>query len=95
MLFQSDRKNYYAGIVGCVLGFVLGQFLLEVVSVSESPFGGQTLYIILGSVLTVFSILFTGILVKKLFEYDKRKKSRRKNSKVVFLQDEQRSKPAE
>ncbi len=95
MLFQSERKNYYAGIVGCVLGFVLGQFLLEEVSVSESPLGGQTLYIIIGSILTVFSILFTGILVKKLIDYNKRKKTRRKNTKIVFLQDQQRSKRAE
>jgi len=95
MLFQSERKNYYAGIVGCVLGFVLGQFLLEVVSVSESPFGGQTLYIIIGSVLTVFSILFTGILIKKLIDYSKRKKNRRKNTKIVFLQDQQRPKRTE
>lgn len=92
MLFQSEKKNYYAGIGACVLGFLLGQFLLEVVSVSESPFGGQTLYIILGSVFTVFSILFIGILIKKLLDYDKRKKSRRKRDKVVFLKDEHRPK---
>lgn len=83
----SEVKKSLLGIVACIITFILGQILLEVVSKFEDPPLGNTFYIILGCVLIVASLLGIYFLIDHI-RHIRKKKERRKRSKIVFLNDE-------
>ena len=85
----TEQKKSFLGIALCVVVFVLGQVLLEVVSKLEDPPLGNTFYIILGCTFMVGSLLAIYFLIKHL-RHLRRKKIRRHKSKIVFLDDEKR-----
>ncbi len=85
----TETKKNFLGIAICIVVFVLGQILLEVVSKIEDPPLGNTFYIIIGCVLIVGSLLGIYFLIQRIRSIRK-KRERRKKSKIIFLDDEKR-----
>ncbi len=85
----TEQTKSFLGIALCVVAFLLGQVLLEVVSKLEDPPLGNTFYIILGCTLMVGSLLGIYFIIQHLRRL-RRKKLRRKKSNIVFLDDENR-----
>lgn len=83
-MYKREKKRCYYGILISVLVFIVGQILLNYVSVLENPFGGNTLYIILGTALTLFSVIGVFFLVRHILYLNRKAHSKRK-SKVKFL----------
>ncbi|NMH26943.1 hypothetical protein [Flavobacterium silvaticum] len=88
-MYKQEKKRSYLGIALSVLLFVIGQILLNYVSVLEDPPGGNTLYIILGTALILFSVIGIFFLVRHILHLN-RKANRKRNTKVKFLKDELR-----
>ncbi len=85
----TETRKSFIGIAICIVLFVLGQILLEVVSKIEDPPLGNTFYIIIGCILIVGSLLGIYFLIQHIRSIRK-KKERRKKSKIVFLDDDKR-----
>lgn len=83
-MYKREKGKCYLGIAISVFVFLIGQLLLNYVSVMESPLGGNTLYIILGTSLILFSLLAIFFLVRHIL-YLNRKAYRKKKTKVKFL----------
>ena len=93
-LSRSMMERGLIGIFLCVLLFIFGYFfVLNYVSTLEKPPLGNTLYILIGSTLTIISILGIFVLAKYLYDYKKRKlrqERKRNQHKLVYLKDKRR-----
>lgn len=89
-MYKQEKKRCYIGIGISVLLFILGQILLNYVSVLEKPFLGNTIYIVLGTSLILFSVIGIFFLIRHILHLNK-KAHRKKHTKVTFLKDESRS----
>lgn len=83
-MYKSEKKRCYIGLAISVIVFIIGQILLNYVSVLEKPAGGNTLYIITGTALILFSVIAFFFLVKHLF-YLKKKAVKKRKSDIKFL----------
>lgn len=79
------------GIVFCIILFFFGYFfVLNYVSTMENPPLGTTIYIIIGSMLTILSVLGIIFIIKYLYDYNKRKarkEKKRKKHRLFYLKD--------
>lgn len=83
------------GIVFCLFVFALGYFVLEYISTMEDPPLGNTLYILIGSTFIFTSILGFVVILKYLYDYNKKKERRqrkRKTQKLFYLKDTTKNK---
>lgn len=89
-MFKEERKRSYQGLGLCVIAFLAGLFMLNVISVMESPPLGNALYIIAGWLFMLLSFIGAALIVRYLFKLRKRERKRKSGSKVIFLDDERR-----
>ncbi len=98
-LSRSASERGLIGIVCCIILFVFGYFfVLNYVSTMEDPPLGNTVYILLGSTLSIISILGIFLILKYLYDYKKkkeRKERKRKNHKLFYLKDMNKNKKTE
>ena len=82
-------KRGIIGIIFCFFLFVFGYFfVLNYVSTLEDPPLGNTIYILLGSTLSIVSVLGIFLIVRYLFYYKKkkeRKERKRKKHRLFYL----------
>ena len=91
--YIMSRKASQRGLIGigfCILLFAFGYFVLNYISTMENPPLGNTIYILIGSTLTIISGL--GIILNLKYLYDNKKKKERKirkrrNNKLFYLKD--------
>ncbi|MDI1316932.1 hypothetical protein [Flavobacterium sp.] len=98
MKYFMSRSIMERGLIGiflCILLFLFGYFfVLNYVSTLEKPPLGNTLYILIGSTFSIVSVLGIGVIVKYLYDYNKRKlrqERKRKKHKLFYLKDKRRS----
>ena len=88
---KSVNERGLIGIAFCVLLFIFGYFfVLDYISTMEDPPLGTTIYILVGSSLSVLSILGIIVIVKYFYDYKKketRKARKRKSQKLFYLKD--------
>ena len=88
---RSPSGRGIIGIVGCVILFVFGYFfVLNYMSTLENPPLGNTVYILLGSTISIVSTLGIVLISKYLYDQKKkkeRKENKRKNHKLFYLKD--------
>ena len=91
IMSKSVNERGLIGIAFCVLLFIFGYFfVLDYISTMEDPPLGTTIYILVGSSLSVLSILGIIVIVKYLYDYKKketRKARKRKSQKLFYLKD--------
>jgi heme/copper-type cytochrome/quinol oxidase subunit 2 len=88
---KSEKERAFLGILGCVILLLSGYFILNVVSVQEEPPLGNTFTIFIGSTLISIGVLGIVLILKFLYDYNKKKKkreARRKKHKLYFLKKE-------
>lgn len=90
---NSNRKSsnfrifkYYTFILFSIFIFGLGYYILNYISIMETPFLGNTFHIILGCILMATSLIFLGFNINKILLHKKRKKHHHHNH--VFLKDQ-------
>ncbi|MGV3696189.1 hypothetical protein [Flavobacterium sp.] len=92
---KSAVERGLIGIVCCIILFAFGYFfVLEYVSKLEKPPLGNTLYILLGSTISIVSALGVVLILKFLYDHKKRKERKerkRKKHKLFYLKDEKRN----
>lgn len=84
-MFKHERKKCYWGLLCCVGMFVVGDTLLDYISVQEHPPGGNTIWIVLGTGFIIISVIAAFFLVRHLI-YLRKKEKRKKSTRVVFLE---------
>lgn len=88
---KSAVERALIGIVFCIIVFCFGYFfVLNRISTMEDPPLGNTIYILIGSTLSVVSILGIILILKYLYDYKKRqerKKRKRKKHQLFYLKD--------
>lgn len=84
-MFRKERKKCYWGLVLCAALLGIGEFLLNYVSVQESPPFGSTFHIILGTGLDILAVIGGVFIIRHLLHL-KKKEKKKKSSGVVFLE---------
>ena len=96
---KSVAERGLIGIICCVILFAFGYFfVLNYVSTMEDPPLGNTLYILLGSTISIVSILGIIVILKYLYDHKKRKERKerkRKKHKLFYLKDMKNDKKPE
>jgi membrane protein implicated in regulation of membrane protease activity len=96
---MSIRKRGLIGIICCIILFVFGYFyVLNYISIMEYPPLGNTIYILLGSTFSIISVLGFLLILKYLYDYEKKKniqKNRRRNHKLHYLKKSRSEKKSE
>ena len=91
IMSKSVNERGLIGIVFCVFLFVFGYFfVLNYISTMEDPPLGTTIYILIGSSLSVLSVLGIILILKYLYDYKKkatRKARKRRSHKLFYLKD--------
>ncbi|WP_333601069.1 hypothetical protein [Flavobacterium sp.] len=91
--YIMSKKVHERGLIGigfCIIGFIIGYFVLNHISTMENPPLGNTLYIIIGSTLVFTSVLGVILIIKYLYDFKKKQERRirkRKKHKLFFLKD--------
>ena len=94
--YIMSRKLYERGLIGiglCIIVFILGYFLLNHISIMEDPPLGNTIYTLIGSALTFTSVLGVFLILKYLYDSEKKKQKRirrRKSHKLFYLKDSEK-----
>lgn len=88
---KSVVERGLIGIIFCLILFAFGYFfVLNYVSTMEDPPLGNTVYIMIGSTLSIVSILGVILILKYLYDHKKkkeRKERKRKKHKLFYLKD--------
>lgn len=88
---KSVSKRGLIGIICCIILFLFGYFfVLNYVSTMEDPPLGNTIYIVIGSTLSIISILGFLLILRYLLNQKRRKERkdrRRRSHKLVYLKD--------
>jgi cobalamin synthase len=96
---KTYAERAVIGIIACVILFGFSYFyVLNYVSVMESPPLGNTIYIMIGSTLSIVSALAVLVLLKNLYNYKKKKERKnrsRKQHKLFYLKDSKKDKKSE
>ena len=92
---KSVAERGLIAIIACVILFAFGYFfVLNYMSTLEDPPLGNTIYILLGSTISIISILGIVLIVKYLYDYKKRKERKerkRKKHKLFYLKDSKKN----
>jgi mannose/fructose/N-acetylgalactosamine-specific phosphotransferase system component IIC len=93
---KSITERGLIAIIACVILFAFGYFfVLNYMSTLEDPPLGNTIYILLGSTISIISILGIILIVKYLYDHKKRKERKerkREKHKLFYLKDSKKSK---
>lgn len=85
--WKTVRDNRILKILGgCLVGLLVGYFMLEHIATWEDPILGNTFHIVMGCVLIASSLLVIFVTLKQRY-FPKKK---RRGSKPVFLDDVQK-----
>lgn len=91
LMSKSVVERALIGIIFCIVVFVFGYFfVLNRISTMEDPPLGNTIYILIGSTLSVVSILGIIVILKYLYDYKKkqeRRQRKRKKHQLFYLKD--------
>lgn len=91
IMAKSVTERGFIGVICCVILFAFGYFfVLNYVSTMEDPPLGNTIYILLGSTISIVSLLGIILILKYLYDHKKRKERKerkRKNHKLFYLKD--------
>lgn len=91
LMSKSVVERGLIGIICCAILFAFGYFfVLNYVSTMEDPPLGNTVYIMLGSTISIVSILGIIVIFKYLYDHKKRKERKerkRKKHKLFYLKD--------
>lgn len=91
LMSKSVIERALIGIVLCVIVFAFGYFIvLNRISTMEDPPLGNTIYILIGSTLSVVPILGVIVIIKYLYDHKKRqerKQRKRKKHPLFYLKD--------
>lgn len=88
---KKEKDKAIIGIVIGVLLIILGYVVLKIISTVEEPPLGHTLFILVGTTLIAVGGLGIIVILKylyDLFKRNKRKETKRKRHKIVFLKKE-------
>lgn len=92
---KSTEQRGLIGIVCCVILFSFGYFfILNYVSTLEKPPLGNTIYILLGSTISIIAILGILLIIKFLYDHKKKKKRKerkRRKHKLFYLKDKNKN----
>jgi len=93
---KSIEKRGLIGIICCIILFAFGYFfVLNYVSILEDPPLGNTIYILLGSTISIASILGILIILKYLHDHKQKKEykeRKRRNHKLFYLKKSRKQK---
>ncbi|MES2411013.1 MAG: hypothetical protein V4535_06170 [Bacteroidota bacterium] len=96
LMSKSVPERGIIGIICCIILFAFGYFfVLNYVSTMEDPPLGNTIYILLGSTLSMVSVLGIILILKSLYDYKKRKmrkERKRQKHKLFYLKDQKQEK---
>ncbi|RZJ65247.1 MAG: hypothetical protein EOO50_14565 [Flavobacterium sp.] len=87
-MFKEERKRSYQGFGLCLLVFLIGLFMLNVISITENPILGNAFYIIIGWLFMLLSVIGVCLIIHYLYKLKRRERKRKSGSKIVFLDDE-------
>jgi hypothetical protein len=86
---KSVKQRGLIGIICCIILFAFGYFfVLNYVSIMEKPPLGNTVYILLGSTISIGSILGILVILKYLYDHKQKKEykeRKRRKHKVLYL----------
>jgi accessory gene regulator protein AgrB len=85
-MIKTEKQRCYLGIIVCLLVFILGYYILNYISEEEKILLGNTIYILIGSVLMAASCIGVLLIIRHLRNLE-RKHRKRRSRKVVFLKD--------
>jgi hypothetical protein len=92
---KSLNQRGLIGIGLCVIVFFIGYYILNYISTMEDPPLGNTIYILIGSLLVFLSILGVFLILKYIYDSKKKKERRqrrRKNHRLFYLKDSDKNK---
>ena len=99
LMAKSAAERGLIGVICCIILFAFGYFfVLNYVSTMEDPPLGNTIYILLGSTISIVSLLGIILILKYLYDHKKRKERKerkRKNHKLFYLKDINKDKKPE
>jgi uncharacterized membrane protein len=85
---KKDKDKAILGLIVCFILLIIGYVVLKFISTLEDPILGHTFYILLGTTLIAIGGLGIFMILKYLYDLNKRKnrkKIKRRKHKVVFL----------
>lgn len=96
---KSVTERGVMAIIACAILFAFGYFfVLNYVSTLEDPPLGNTIYILVGSTISIVSVLGIVLILKYLYDHKKRKERKerkRKKHKLFYLKDSKKDKNQE
>lgn len=96
--FMSRTMNERGliGIALCIFLFAFGYFfVLNYISTMEDPPMGNTIYILIGTTLSIISVLGIFVILRFLYNHKKKKEKKerkRKKHKLFYLKDSNKNK---
>ena len=91
LMSKSVIERALIGLLFCIIVFCFGFFfVLNYVSTMEDPPLGNTIYILIGSTLSVIPILGVIVILKYLYDHKKkqeRRQRKRKKHPLFYLND--------
>jgi len=95
VMSKSLNQRGLIGIGLCGIVFFIGYYILNYISTMEDPPLGNTIYILIGSLLVFLSVLGIFLILKYIYDSKKKKERRqrrRKNHKLFYLKDSAKNK---
>ncbi len=90
---KKDKEKALWGILFSIIVFAIGYYVLNYIATLEEPPLGNTIHILIGSTFMAVGTLGVILIIKNLYDKMKRKKrkeSKRRKHKVVFLKNSKR-----
>jgi uncharacterized membrane protein YuzA (DUF378 family) len=85
---KKEKDRAILGIIICVFLLIIGYLVLNFIATLEDPPLGHTIYILIGTSLIAIGGLGAVVILKYLYDSNKKKKRRemkRRKHKLVFL----------
>lgn len=89
---KTDKDKAIFGLIVCGILLIIGYLVLKFISTLEDPPLGNTIYILIGTTLCAISGLGILVILKYLYDTNKKKKNKkikRKKQKIVFLKKDE------
>ncbi|MBP6557169.1 MAG: hypothetical protein KA213_02315 [Flavobacterium sp.] len=93
IMSKKDKEKALWGILFSIIVFAIGYYVLNYIATLEEPPLGNTIHILIGSTFMAVGTLGVILIIKNLYDKMKRKKrkeSKRRKHKVVFLKNSKR-----
>jgi hypothetical protein len=89
MSSRRDKKNEFKWLIYSILGIIIGYIFLEYISLKNYP-PGENFYVIMGCLAICFGIIKIYLIIRDKFFPKKKKKT-----KMVFMNEEQKKRKIE